>query len=190
MATVNVNARIDAELKQRADEAMQIAGVTPTQAITLLYQYIAENKRLPFVVTTSVKTPKDLLRDSSALLAEACAVLSNLQVWTEKQDGIEKSKLMEYYRRLDALYCCAKEKIDLLENNREIVLALNAFSKAMNILVDSQNFGYGYERVTFSKLEQTNFLFAVQDFRSKVTLVVSSQTPSVKGIQEGRRENQ
>ncbi|PIF06852.1 hypothetical protein [Candidatus Pantoea floridensis] len=32
MATVNVNVRIDAELKQSADEAMQIAGTTPTQA--------------------------------------------------------------------------------------------------------------------------------------------------------------
>ncbi|EAN6152186.1 type II toxin-antitoxin system RelB/DinJ family antitoxin [Salmonella enterica] len=174
MATVNVNVRIDAELKKSADEAMQIAGATPTQAITLLYQYIAENKRLPFVVTTSVKTPKDLLRESSALLADALVIISNLQVWTEKPDGIEKSKLMEYYRRLDVLYCCAKEKIYLLENKREAELALNAFSKAMSILVDAENFGYGLERVTFSNMEQTNFLFAVQDFGRKVSWVVSS----------------
>lgn len=174
MATVNVNARIDSELKQSADEAMQLAGITPTQAITLLYQYISENKRLPFVVTTSVKTPKDLLRESSALLADALTIISNLQVWTEKPDGIEKSKLMEYYRRLDVLYCCTKEKIYLIENRREAELALNAFNKAMSILVDAENFGYGFERVTFSKLEQTNFLFAVQDFEKKVSWVVRS----------------
>lgn len=174
MATVNVNVRIDTELKQSADEAMQIAGTTPTQVITLLYQYIAENKRIPFVVATSVKTPKDLLLESSALLAEAHAVLSNLQVWTEKADGIEKSKMMEYYRRLDILYCCAKEKIYLLENRREAELALNALNKAMSILVDAQNFGYGLERVTFSKMEQTNFLFAVQDFEKKVSWIVSA----------------
>ncbi|EAO3106846.1 type II toxin-antitoxin system RelB/DinJ family antitoxin [Salmonella enterica subsp. enterica serovar Ealing] len=174
MATVNVNVRIDAELKKSADEVMQIAGTTPTQAITLLYQYIAENKRLPFVVTTSVKTPKDLLCESSDLLAESLAVISNLQEWTEKPDGIEKSKLMEYYRRLDVLYCCAKEKIYRLENRREAELALNSLNKAMSIIFDAENFGYGLERVTFSKMEQTNLLFAVQDFERKVSWVVSS----------------
>ncbi|HCS3806948.1 TPA: antitoxin DinJ, partial [Shigella flexneri] len=44
------------------------------------------------------------------------------QVWTEQQDGIGKAKLMEYYRRLDALYCCAKEKIGLLSDNRDAEL--------------------------------------------------------------------
>jgi len=53
-------------------------------------------------------------------------------------------------------------------------VALNAFSKAMSILVDAENFGYGLERVAFSNMEQTNFLFAVQDFGRKVSCVVSS----------------
>ncbi|EIK1334796.1 hypothetical protein LJV55_003236 [Salmonella enterica] len=57
---------------------------------------------------------------------------------------------------------------------REAVLALNAFNKAISIIVDAENFGYGLERVTFSKLEQTNFLFAIQDFGVKVSSVVSS----------------
>lgn len=172
MATIN--ARIDDEIKTQADEVLKILDISQTQAIAAFYQYIAEQKKLPFLITTIVKTPADILRESTDLLAEAHAVISNLQVWTEKPDGIEKLKLMEYYRRLDALYFCAKEKIYLLEKKREAELALNAFNKAMSILVDAENFGYGYERVTFSRLEQTNFLFAVLDFGKKVTWVVNS----------------
>lgn len=171
MATIN--ARIDDDIKNQADEVLKLLNISQTQAIAAFYQYIAEQKKMPFVITTIVKTPSDLLRESSDMLAEAFAVISNLQVWTEKPDGITKSKLKEYYRRLNALYLCAKEKISLLSDNRDAELALNAFNKAMSILVDAENFGYGFERVTFSKLEQTNFLFAVQDFEKKVSRVVS-----------------
>lgn len=172
MATIN--ARIDDDIKNQADEVLKLLNISQTQAIAAFYQYLAEQKKLPFVISSIVKTPHDLLRESSDMLAEALAVISNLQVWTEQPDGIEKVKLKEYYRRLDALYRCAKEKISLLSNNRDAELALNAFNKAMSILVDSQNFGYGYEKVTFSTLEQTSFVFAVQEFGDKVAHVVHS----------------
>ena len=171
MATIN--ARINDDIKNQADEVLKLMNISQTQAIAAFYQYIAEQKKMPFLITTIVKTPDDILRESSALLAEAYAVISNLQVWTEQPEGIEKSKLMEYYRRLDALYCCAKEKISL-SNSRDAELALNAFNKAMSILVDVEKFGYGYERVTFSELEQTNFEFAVHQFGFKVTSIVNS----------------
>lgn len=170
MATIN--ARIDDDIKTQADEVLKILNISQTQAIAAFYQYIAEQKKLPFVITTVVKTQDDLARESTDLLAEAHAVISNLQAWTEKPDGIITSKLMEYYRRLDVLYRAAKEKINLLENKRDSELALNAFNKAMTILVDAEKFGYGYEQVTFSKMEQTSFLFAVQLFEQKVSLVV------------------
>ena len=173
MATIN--ARIDDEIKSQADEVLKILDISQTQAIAAFYLYIAEQKKLPFLITTVVKTPDDILRESIDLLSEAHAVISNLQVWTEKPDGIEKSKLRKYYRRLDVLYRAAKEKIILLENKRNYELALNAFNKAMTILVDAENFGYGHERVTFSILEQTNFLFAVQEFENKVFVVVEEQ---------------
>ncbi|EAM2857554.1 type II toxin-antitoxin system RelB/DinJ family antitoxin [Salmonella enterica subsp. enterica] len=170
MATIN--ARIDDDIKNQADEVLKQLNISQTQAIAAFYQYIAEQKKLPFVISTIVKTPHDLLRESSDMLAEALAVISNLQAWTEQPDGIAKTKLMEYYRRLDALYCCAKEKISLTDN-RDAELALNAFNKAMSILVDAENFGYGYEKVTFSKLEQTNFELAVSMFRTKISWLIT-----------------
>ncbi|EMK7037784.1 type II toxin-antitoxin system RelB/DinJ family antitoxin [Salmonella enterica subsp. enterica] len=170
MATIN--ARIDDDIKNQADEVLKQLNISQTQAIAAFYQYIAEQKKLPFVISTIVKTPHDLLRESSDMLAEALAVISNLQAWTEQPDGIAKTKLMEYYRRLDALYCCAKEKISLTDN-RHAELALNAFNKAMSILVDAENFGYGYEKVTFSKLEKTNFELAVSMFRTKISWLIT-----------------
>ncbi|ELS8330021.1 type II toxin-antitoxin system RelB/DinJ family antitoxin, partial [Salmonella enterica] len=50
MALSQISVRIDEELKQRTDETMKLLGTNPTQAITLLYQYIAENGKLPFTV--------------------------------------------------------------------------------------------------------------------------------------------
>ncbi len=179
MATIN--ARIDDDIKNQADEVLKLLNISQTQAIAAFYQYIAEQKKMPFVITTMVKTPSDLLRDSSDMLAEAVAVISNLQVWTEQPDGITKPKLKEYYHRLNTLYRCAKEKISLLSDNRDAELALNAFNKAMSILVDAKNFGYGYEKVTFSTLEQTNFAFAVLEFESKVACVVNS-------VRKGKQE--
>lgn len=50
MALQQISIRINEELKQRTDETMKLLGTNPTQAITLLYQYIAENGKLPFTV--------------------------------------------------------------------------------------------------------------------------------------------
>lgn len=47
-------------------------------------------------------------------------------------------------------------------------------------LVDAQNFGFGHEKVTYSRLEQTNFAFAVQEFEGKVVSVLRSVRESVQ----------
>lgn len=54
MALSQISVRIDEDLKQRTDEAMKRIGTNPTQTITLLYQYIADNGKLPFSVRTVV----------------------------------------------------------------------------------------------------------------------------------------
>lgn len=74
----------------------------------------------------------------------------------------------------------AWRRIGLLSDNRDAELALNAFNKAMSILVDAQNFGFSHKKVTFSMLEQTNFAFAVQEFEGKVVNVLRSARESVQ----------
>lgn len=175
MATVNVNVRIDAELKQSADEAMQIADATPTQAITLLYQYIAENKRLPFVVTTSVKTPDDLTSDATELLATALAVALNMEAGLKDEAQMPGKKLLEYYRRLDFLFTSAKEKTVQQQQSRELTLALNNLNKLLTVIVDFQDFGYGYDLVRLQSSEKNEFNIAVSNFERSMFVLVNQE---------------
>lgn len=46
MATIN--ARIDDDIKAQADEVLKILNISQTLAISAFYQYIAEQKKLPF----------------------------------------------------------------------------------------------------------------------------------------------
>ncbi|HCB2860397.1 type II toxin-antitoxin system RelB/DinJ family antitoxin [Klebsiella aerogenes] len=62
MALSQISVRIDDELKNRTDEKMKQLGTSPTQAITLLYQYIDENGKLPFTVSTRLLTTDDYTR--------------------------------------------------------------------------------------------------------------------------------
>lgn len=172
MATVNVNVRIDAELKQSADEAMQIAGVSPTQAVTLLYQYIAENKRLPFVVTTSVKTPDDLTSEATEILATALAVALNMEAGLKDEGQMPGKTMLEYYKRLDFLFTRAKEKTVQPQERRELTLAMNNLNKLLTVIVDFTDFGYGYDLVRLLPSEKNNFNIAIFAFeRSMFELI-------------------
>ncbi|WDX89894.1 type II toxin-antitoxin system antitoxin RelB (plasmid) [Salmonella enterica subsp. enterica serovar Muenster] len=57
-----LNLRIDDELKARSYAALEKMGVTPSEALRLMLEYIADNERLPFKQT--------LLSDEDAELVE------------------------------------------------------------------------------------------------------------------------
>ena len=58
----SINLRIDDELKARSYAAREKMGVTPSEALRLMLEYIADNERLPFKQT--------LLSDEDAELVE------------------------------------------------------------------------------------------------------------------------
>lgn len=60
MGTVNI--RIDDDLKRRSYAALEKMGVTPSDALRLMLEYIADNERLPFKQT--------LLSDEDAALVK------------------------------------------------------------------------------------------------------------------------
>jgi addiction module RelB/DinJ family antitoxin len=55
MKAVHVHARIDADTKAQAESIMKALGLTPSQAVNLLYRQIIANKGIPF----PVKIPND-----------------------------------------------------------------------------------------------------------------------------------
>ncbi|MCM2941213.1 type II toxin-antitoxin system RelB/DinJ family antitoxin [Lelliottia sp. SL45] len=166
MATINV--RIDDAIKMTADEVLKNLDVSQTQAITAFYQYIAENKKLPFTALMSFKTQDDLLKKFNDILSEALAIALNLQVWINKSDIIDGKKIQQYYRRLDNYYRSAKDQLDFLESRAKAAQVLNALNKILTIIVDFNNFGYGYAQVKISYPEKKEFESSVCDFEKRL----------------------
>ncbi|WP_039055569.1 type II toxin-antitoxin system RelB/DinJ family antitoxin [Enterobacter sp. Bisph1] len=60
MATLNV--RLDDKLKEEAYSVLQKLDITPTEAVRLLFQYVAENGRMPLKTVTVSDDEEALLR--------------------------------------------------------------------------------------------------------------------------------
>ncbi|AAY61186.1 addiction module antitoxin, RelB/DinJ family protein [Rickettsia felis str. Pedreira] len=48
-----IRARVDPELKEEAENVLDELGITPTQAVTMLYKYVAREHKWP----TTIKIP-------------------------------------------------------------------------------------------------------------------------------------
>ncbi|WP_200552164.1 type II toxin-antitoxin system RelB/DinJ family antitoxin [Kosakonia sp. LAM2021] len=70
MATLNV--RLDDKLKEEAWRVLEKINITPTEAVRLLFQYVAENGRMPIKTVT-------VSEDESALLEIVRERLANPQ---------------------------------------------------------------------------------------------------------------
>ncbi len=70
MATLNV--RLDDKLKEEAWKVLEKLDITPTEAVRLLFQYVAENGRMPIKTVT-------VSEDEAALLEVVRERLANPQ---------------------------------------------------------------------------------------------------------------
>jgi DNA-damage-inducible protein J len=64
--TSTVRARIEPELKKRAEELFEELGITTTQAITLFYRQVILRKGLPFEVVIPKATTLKTFEDTDA----------------------------------------------------------------------------------------------------------------------------
>ncbi|MFJ5363597.1 type II toxin-antitoxin system RelB/DinJ family antitoxin [Pectobacterium punjabense] len=77
----NVTFRIDNDLKRRSYAALKKLGITPSEALRLTLEYIAENERLPF--------KQKLLNDEDIELVEVvCERLRNPKPVRVTQDDL------------------------------------------------------------------------------------------------------
>ena len=67
MATINV--RLDDKLKNEAYAVLEKLNITPTEAVRLLFQYVAENGRMPVKTLTVSDSEEALLRTVRERLA-------------------------------------------------------------------------------------------------------------------------
>lgn len=68
MATLNV--RLDDQLKTEAYAVLEKLNITPTEAVRLLFQYVAENGRMPVKTVTVSDTEDELIKTVRARLAD------------------------------------------------------------------------------------------------------------------------
>jgi DNA-damage-inducible protein J len=64
--TATVRARIEPDLKERAEHIFQQLGLTATQAITLFYKQVEQKKGLPFSLTLANKITKQTFEHTDA----------------------------------------------------------------------------------------------------------------------------
>ncbi|EOC1280068.1 type II toxin-antitoxin system RelB/DinJ family antitoxin [Cronobacter turicensis] len=69
MATINV--RLDDKLKNEAYAVLEKLGITPTEAVRLLFQYVAQNGRMPVKTLTVSDSEEALLRTVRERLADS-----------------------------------------------------------------------------------------------------------------------
>lgn len=67
MATINV--RLDDKLKNEAYAVLEKLNITPTEAVRLLFQYVAENGRMPVKMVTLSDNEEALLQTVRERLA-------------------------------------------------------------------------------------------------------------------------
>ncbi len=68
MATLNV--RLDDKLKKEAYIVLEKLNISPTEAVRLLFQYVAENGRMPVKTVTISESEDVLLRTVKERLAD------------------------------------------------------------------------------------------------------------------------
>lgn len=66
MKTSTISARIDPDLKQRAEQVFREIGITSSQAITLFYKQVELQRGLPFIVKIPTDVTIQALEDARA----------------------------------------------------------------------------------------------------------------------------
>lgn len=64
MKTSTISARIDPELKNKAEQVFRKLGLTSSQAITLFYKQVELNQGLPFAVKIPNETTLEALEEA------------------------------------------------------------------------------------------------------------------------------
>lgn len=76
---VQMNVRIDRQLKEAGDAVLTHIGMTPSQAVRELWQYLTENGHMPVAKKNDDKVLPDDIRSkaSSSRVSEGAALISN-----------------------------------------------------------------------------------------------------------------
>lgn len=77
--SAQMNVRLDSQLKEAGDAVLASLGMTPSQAVRELWQYLTENGHMPIAKRNNDEVPPDDIRSkaSSSHVSEGAALVSN-----------------------------------------------------------------------------------------------------------------
>ncbi|MEY4464019.1 MAG: DNA protein [Pseudomonadota bacterium] len=79
-----IRARVEPELKEEAESVLDELGITPTQAVTMLYKYVAREHKWP----TTIKIPN-------------AVTLKTFESTDNKVELITSKSIKEMFKKLD-----------------------------------------------------------------------------------------
>ncbi|CAI1049854.1 hypothetical protein [Serratia ficaria] len=91
---IQIGVKVEKSLKDEVDVILRGLDIKPTTAINGLYQYILQHRELPFIISTSVKTPKDI---AGELFKSIFSLRSTLSVFLDKinlKQGIRRGEAL------------------------------------------------------------------------------------------------
>lgn len=161
-----INVMVDKELKRSVDEKLRKINLTPSTVITLFYQYINENNRLPFDVQTILRTNEDIKIGIESSASSAFMCLSLIVNNLISEGGISKGLLQTSLGGLEKNRDLLRYDTELLlKRNGDIFYASNVegilqlVEHAMTLLEELNHFAGSYVSIDYSKTAKlTGFL--------------------------------
>jgi RHH-type rel operon transcriptional repressor/antitoxin RelB len=170
MSQAQISLRIDAHLKEQADEVLKQMDSSPTQAITMLYHYIATNKKLPFAEIKQVKTHDETLEYVMTRFNTALETLLSIGGDILEKNGLDGKKLVIQTTHLrDIQGDVINHLISVDENERDaLYLALTALNEATSACTGLLNFGFGMVTVKVKPDEEKRLAAAIDAFHARL----------------------
>lgn len=169
MSQAQISLRISAELKEQADEVLRELDSSPTQAITMLYQYIATNKKLPFANVPQVKTPDEIRNYVVSRFCTALDTLRSIATDLLENNGLDGRTLMIKTTQVrDIQGDVLNHILAIDESERDAVYqVLNAMNEATSACTGVLNFGFGMVTVKVSEEEKRRIAAGVEAFEAR-----------------------
>lgn len=89
MATMQMNVRLDAELKQRGDKVLSEKGISPSAAVRSLWEYLDRNRDLPEFMTRSETNRAERKRLIACAAGRATRELLDVNIIDNASFGVD-----------------------------------------------------------------------------------------------------
>lgn len=104
---VQMNVRIDSALKQQGDKIFQRQGLTPSQAVRRMWEYVVEHNRIPDFMCDTQADAREAAKQHKLALAKTGAGLATRLAYpnpSARPEGPSIDEIVNVCRSMDDVY--------------------------------------------------------------------------------------